>query len=364
MIVFDKVTKAYEDNNLAVIDLSLKIEDGEFVFIVGDSGSGKSTFLRLLLRELKPTSGTISVDGQDISLIKRRKLPFYRRNIGVVFQDFRLLPDRNVYENVALAQRVIATHSRVIGENVTNALSNVGLSAKYKSFPQNLSGGEQQRVAIARALVNRPKILLADEPTGNLDPTNSLEIMRLLDEANQRGTTVIVVTHDLELVEHMKKRVITLRKGVMIADENEFVRSVPADMFGDSFAEEVYEDEEFDEDDFEEDSMILFENPEADADTSEEEPESEAETETGTDTLKEEPESEADVVTDTPEEESESETEAEIGTDTPEEEPENEAEAETGTDTPEEEPVNEPKAETDVPEEESVSEPEDAEKEV
>lgn len=218
MIQFDNVSKSYDDGNLAIINLHLEIEDGEFVFVVGDSGSGKSTFLRMLLREQHPTKGTISVDGQRLDSLRQRQLPYYRRKIGIVFQDFRLLPDRNVYENVALAQRVIATPRKNIRENVTNALTMVGLSAKYKSFPNQLSGGEQQRVAIARALVNRPKLLLCDEPTGNLDPNNSLEIMKLLVDENERGTTVIVVTHDMDMVAQMKKRVITLQKGVMISD--------------------------------------------------------------------------------------------------------------------------------------------------
>ena len=218
MIVFDDVSKTYDNKNMAIMNLHLEITDGEFVFIVGDSGSGKSTFLRMLLREQLPTSGIITVNGKRLDQISRRKLPYYRRNLGMIFQDFRLLPDRNVYDNVALAQRVVAAPYGKIRGNVTKALTMVGLSAKYKNFPGELSGGEQQRVAIARALVNQPQILLADEPTGNLDPKNSREIMRLLEEINRQGTTVIVVTHDINMVEEMNERVITLKKGVLIGD--------------------------------------------------------------------------------------------------------------------------------------------------
>ena len=188
---------------------------------MGNSGSGKSTLIKLLLKELDPTSGTIKVNDQDLGKLKRRQIPKYRRGVGVVFQDFRLLKDRNVYENVAFAQRVIERPNRVIKKRVPEILTLVGLAEKYKSFPRELSGGEQQRVALARALVNRPNILLADEPTGNLDPKNSLEIMKLLEEINERGTTVLVVTHNREIVNAFKKRVITMRKGVVISDEQE-----------------------------------------------------------------------------------------------------------------------------------------------
>ena len=205
----------------AVDHVSLHIEKGEFVFIVGNSGSGKSTLIKLLLKELEPTSGTIKVNGQNLNRMRRGKVPKYRRGVGVVFQDFRLLKDRNVYENVAFAQRVIEKPNRVIKKRVPEVLTLVGLAEKYKSFPKELSGGEQQRVAVARAIVNRPDILLADEPTGNLDPGNSMEIMKLLDEINSRGTTVLVVTHNREIVNAMKKRVITMRKGVIISDERE-----------------------------------------------------------------------------------------------------------------------------------------------
>lgn len=219
MIELKEVTKEYSKGIAALNGISLKIEPGEFVFIVGDSGSGKSTLIRLLMKELEPTSGKIAVMGNDLSKLKHKEIPFYRRKIGVVFQDFRLLKDRNVYENVAFALRVTETATRVIKKKVPAALSLVGLAQKYKSYPRELSGGEQQRVAIARAVVNEPSILLADEPTGNLDPANSWEIMKLLQEANDRGTTVIVVTHNHEIVKAMHKRVITMSKGNIVSDE-------------------------------------------------------------------------------------------------------------------------------------------------
>ena len=219
MITLDSVSKSYAKGQPAVNNVSLHIEKGEFVFIVGNSGSGKSTLMKLLLKELEPTSGTIKVNGQILNKMKRWRVPKYRRGVGVVFQDFRLLKDRNVYENVAFAQKVIGTPARLIRSSVPTMLSMVGLAAKYKSYPKQLSGGEQQRVAIARALVNQPKILLADEPTGNLDNHNAWEIMKLLEEINQKGTTVVVVTHNLEIVKAMKKRVITMKKGVIISDE-------------------------------------------------------------------------------------------------------------------------------------------------
>ena len=190
-----------------------------FVFIVGDSGSGKSTLIKLLLKELDPTEGTISVNGHRLNKLKRSHIPKFRRDIGVVFQDFRLLEDRNVYEHVAFAQRVIGESTRTIKKNVPAMLSMVGLAAKYRSFPRQLSGGEQQRVAIARALINQPHILLADEPTGNLDNNNAWETMKLLEEINGKGTTVIVVTHNMEIVKAMNKRVITINKGVVVSDE-------------------------------------------------------------------------------------------------------------------------------------------------
>ncbi len=219
MITLENVSKAYSAGIPALNDVSLHIEQGEFVFVVGDSGSGKSTLIKLLLKELEPTEGSIYINNQELGKIRHRDVPKFRRNVGVVFQDFRLLKDRNVYENVAFAQRVIGTPTKVMKRKVPAMLSMVGLAAKYKSFPKQISGGEQQRVAIARALVNEPKILLADEPTGNLDAGNAWEIMKLLEEINQRGTTVLVVTHNLEIVKAMKKRVITMKKGVVVSDE-------------------------------------------------------------------------------------------------------------------------------------------------
>ena len=221
MITLENVSKAYSTGAPALNNVSLKIEVGEFVFVVGDSGSGKSTLIKLLLRELLPTSGKIMVNDIDVASLRHKQIPKYRRKLGVVFQDFRLLKDRNVYENVAFAQRIVQTPSKEIKKNVPSILSTVGLAGKYKARPKQLSGGEQQRVALARALVNNPPILLADEPTGNLDPKNSWEIMKLLEEINERGTTVLVVTHNREIVNAMKKRVITMNKGVIVNDEKE-----------------------------------------------------------------------------------------------------------------------------------------------
>lgn len=218
MIKLEHVSKSYTAGIPALNDVSLDIEEGEFVFIVGDSGSGKSTLIKLLLKELEPTEGTITINNKKLNKIKRRQIPKFRRNIGVVFQDFRLLKDRNIYDNVAFAQKVIGESNHSIKKNVPSMLSMVGLAAKYRSYPRQLSGGEQQRVAIARALINEPKILLADEPTGNLDNHNAWEIMKLLEEINSRGTTVVVVTHNLEIVKAMNKRVITMKKGVVVED--------------------------------------------------------------------------------------------------------------------------------------------------
>ncbi len=219
IIFLDNVSKAYSTGAPALNGVTLHINRGEFVFIVGDSGSGKSTMIKLLLRELTSTAGDVWVMGNNLARLSRRKIPKFRRNLGVVFQDFRLLKDRNVYENVAFAQRIVETPANEIRKNVPSVLATVGLAGKYKAKPKQLSGGEQQRVALARALVNKPSILLADEPTGNLDPKNSWEIMKLLEEINEKGTTVVVVTHNREIVNAMQKRVITMRKGVVISDQ-------------------------------------------------------------------------------------------------------------------------------------------------
>lgn len=219
MIEILDVCKTYGTGNRALRDINITIQDGEFVFIMGRSGSGKSTLLRLLIKEEEPTSGEIIVNDTELQDMRRRHIPRYRRRLGMVFQDFRLLKDRNVFENVAFAQRVVGTPQRTIRESVPEMLKLVGLSAKYKSLPQHLSGGEQQRVAIARALINRPEVLLADEPTGNLDHQNAAEIMNLLWDINQRGTTVVVVTHSQEIVDQMGGRVITLERGRIICDE-------------------------------------------------------------------------------------------------------------------------------------------------
>ena len=219
MIEISNVCKTYEAGNKALRNVSITIGDGEFVFIMGRSGSGNSTLMKLLLNEVEPTSGNIVVNDMNLGKMPRHYVPKYRRRLGMVFQDFRLLRDRTVYENVAFAQRVIGVSTRRIKESVPAMLQMVGLSAKYKMFPQQLSGGEQQRVAIARALINRPEVLLADEPTGNLDSQNADEIMRLLEEINRMGTTVVVVTHSEEIVARMHKRVITMERGCVISDE-------------------------------------------------------------------------------------------------------------------------------------------------
>lgn len=220
MIEFKEVKLRYPGSKVyALNDINFKIEDGEFVFIVGTSGSGKTSMIKLLLKEMEPTSGSITVADINLGKLRRHNIPKFRRRIGVVFQNFRLLKDRTIYENVAFAQRVVETPGRFIRRQVPAMLTLVGLADRYKSYPKELSGGEQQRVALARALVNKPEILLADEPTGNLDPKNSWEIMRLLEEVNKKGTTVIVVTHNKEIVDLMQKRVITLKKGKLISDE-------------------------------------------------------------------------------------------------------------------------------------------------
>lgn len=219
MIEFQNVTKTYNTNVHALSNISLNIDRGEFVFLVGASGAGKSTFIKLLLKEIELSSGKIIVNDKDISHIKHRKIPLYRREIGMVFQDFRLIPELSVYENIAFAMRVTEAHHRDIRKKVPMIMSLVGLSSKSKSFPHELSGGEQQRVALARAIVNHPKILIADEPTGNLDPETSAGIMEVLSDINYGGTTVLMATHAKDIVDNMKKRVIALKGGVVIRDE-------------------------------------------------------------------------------------------------------------------------------------------------
>jgi len=221
LIKIDNVTKIYENGAIGVKEMNLEIEQGEFVFVVGTSGSGKSTFMRMLLKEVDPTTGNIYVDGQDITALKRREIPLFRRKIGVVFQDFRLLPSKTVYENVAFAMQVVEASPKAIRRTVPQVLSMVGLHKKAKAYPNQLSGGEQQRVALARAIINKPPILLADEPTGNLDPDTAWEIMELLEDINMRGTTLVVATHAKDIVDKMQKRVVTIKKGVVQRDVQE-----------------------------------------------------------------------------------------------------------------------------------------------
>ena len=218
MIKMENVTKVYENGAVGLRDFNLHIERGEFVFVVGSSGSGKSTFIRLLLKEVEPTDGNIIINGTDITKIKRRQIPYLRRKIGVVFQDFRLLPSKTVYENVAFAMQVVETNPKIIRRNVPQILAMVGLAKKINAYPNQLSGGEQQRVALARAIINRPPILLADEPTGNLDPDTAWEIMDLIQEINRNGTTVVISTHAKDIVDKMQKRVVAINKGVVLRD--------------------------------------------------------------------------------------------------------------------------------------------------
>ncbi len=219
IIALDHVSKQYSTGVEALSDVSIRIHKGEFVFVVGKSGSGKSTFIKLLLKELNPTEGRIFVGGRQVTNLKRKQVSLYRRKIGVVFQDFRLLKNKTVFENVAFAQEIIGMTKRDIARNVPIMLEMVGLKGKEKMYPHELSGGEQQRVAIARALINQPTILLADEPTGNLDPKTAWDIMMLLEEVNKMGTTVVVVTHNNDVVDVMQKRVINLEDGVLVRDE-------------------------------------------------------------------------------------------------------------------------------------------------
>lgn len=220
MIHLENVTKVYEQNNVTALDnISLDIEAGEFVFIVGASGSGKSTLMKLLMREELVTSGNIIVDGKDVVKLKQSEVPYLRRSLGVIFQDYRLLEDKTVYENVAFAMQVIEAPRRLMQRTVNTVLDIVGLGDKYKHFPDQLSGGEQQRVAIARAIVNDPRIVIADEPTGNLDPETSWDIMDIFNRINATGTTIVMATHDKTIVDRMRKRVIALVEGKIIRDE-------------------------------------------------------------------------------------------------------------------------------------------------
>ena len=219
MIEFKNVSKVYNKNVKALSNVDLKIESGDFVFLVGPSGAGKSTFIKMLLKEVEPTAGTIMMSGTELAGVKRKEIPYYRRKIGMIFQDFRLIPTLNIYENVAFAMRVVESSPKEIRKRVPMVLSLVGLSNKYKMFPNELSGGEQQRVSIARAIVNNPQVLIADEPTGNLDPDTSGEIMALIDDINKSGTTVIMATHAKDIVDDMRRRVIAIDKGVIIRDE-------------------------------------------------------------------------------------------------------------------------------------------------
>lgn len=219
MIQFKNVCKEFSDGHKVLNNINLLIENGEFVFLVGSSGAGKSTLIKLLLKETEPTSGTIIVDDKDITKYKRRDIPFHRRSIGVVFQDFRLLQEKTVYENVAFAMEVIEAPPKEIRRQVPIVLSMVGLSKKASLYPHQLSGGEQQRVSLARAMVNSPSLLIADEPTGNLDPEMSWDIMKILSEINQRGTTILMATHARDIVDGMKKRVVAIENGTIVRDE-------------------------------------------------------------------------------------------------------------------------------------------------
>ena len=218
MIEFTDVVKSYREGNDALKGVNMQIEDGEFCFLVGPSGSGKSTIIKLITGELKPTSGTVHVNGYSLERIRKREVPYLRRTVGVVFQDFRLISKMTVYDNVAFAMRVVGAREREIKERVPYVLNLVGLSSKEHRHPGELSGGEQQRLAIARALINNPSTIIADEPTGNLDPARSLEIMTLLQEINNLGTTLLVVTHEMDLVQRFAKRVIAIDEGLVISD--------------------------------------------------------------------------------------------------------------------------------------------------
>ncbi|MDP4145072.1 MAG: cell division ATP-binding protein FtsE [Bacillota bacterium] len=219
MIEFKNVSKIYENDVIALSNINITIDRGEFIFLVGPSGAGKSTFIKLLLKEIDPTSGSIVVGDTDITSLKRKEIPCYRRKIGMVFQDFRLIPTLNVYENVAFAMRIVEASHKEIRKRVPLVLAMVGLSNKHNDFPNQLSGGEQQRVALARAIVNNPSVLIADEPTGNLDPETSLDIMNILNDINRAGTTVLMATHAKDIVNDAKRRVIAVEKGTIVRDE-------------------------------------------------------------------------------------------------------------------------------------------------
>ena len=219
MIEFKNISKLYNNNVKALSDVSINIESGEFVFLVGPSGAGKSTFIKMILKEVEPTSGKVVVNNTDLSKLARNDVPYFRRKIGMVFQDFRLIPNLNVYENVAFAMKVVEATPKEIRRRVPMVLSLVGLSHKYKMFPNELSGGEQHRVSLARAIVNNPSLLIADEPTGNLDPETAKEIMDLLDDINKAGTTILMATHAKDIVDTMKKRVIAIEGGEIARDE-------------------------------------------------------------------------------------------------------------------------------------------------
>ena len=220
MINFDNVSKQYKNSNTPALDgINLNIEQGDFVFLVGQSGSGKSSLLRLLLKEEKPTSGTVTVDGINVAKLPNRKVPAFRRTMGIVFQDFRLLPGKTVFDNVAFGMEVIGKSKKEIEQRIPALLELVGLEEKARRLPSELSGGEQQRVALARAFVNQPKLLLADEPTGNLDPSTSVGIMKLLDRINRTGTTIVMATHDVAIVDQMRKRIVQMENGKIIRDQ-------------------------------------------------------------------------------------------------------------------------------------------------
>ena len=244
MIQFTNVVKTYQQGNNALNGATMQIEDGELVFLIGPSGSGKSTIIKMITGELKPTSGTVHVNGYSLERIRKREIPYLRRTVGVVFQDFRLIDKMTVYENVAFAMRVVGAREREIRERVPYVLELVGLESKMDRHPNEMSGGEQQRLAIARALVNNPSTIIADEPTGNLDPERSFEIMALLQEINNLGTTVLVVTHDQNLVEIFNKRVIALDEGVVVDDGLDEEVELEEELEDDFYAEDYYGKEE------------------------------------------------------------------------------------------------------------------------